>query len=1102
MRLAGIEKMGYYPTPETVYELIAAWLVPASQEQPGRLLDPCAGKGEAAAFLGKALNCQTWGAELSPVRAKEAAQVMDVVHATAWQSCRLTDESITVLFLNPPYDIETLDGQKRLELEFLRSTTFKLVKGGILIYIVPQSLLGMTDVDRMLAGHYEDLRVFRFPAGEYERFKQVVVFARRKQYQTPTTKAIQAIRRLADADLAPLAMPDVPHYPVLPAPEKGANNRPVRFQRLDWLPEEMVEAARQNGVHTTQDWTDLVQPSDGIVEMNPAMPLKKGHVAMLMASGMMGTLRLTDEEGRPMLVKGRVTKVVEKIEERDEDKGETVVRYKDRFVTTVGVLRNKGLEVISSVDELTEFMKVHGDKIAAHILNAYRPRYELVPLSQELAVVDRLGKQRKPLPGQAEPGLLPTQKHAAIALARAIREHRTASLQGEMGLGKTTVAAAVIDLLDAYPAIVICPPHLVPKWIREVREVIPGVHARELRRIGRNGDDEGDVNDVRRFLDDYDAGKLGHKAVVVVASTSAKFGPGWRPSVIPRKVGDQIVYTCPECGTVQCEKKDGMMVPVTDPTYFEKKRRFCSGEVEGWELDEDGRRKKDDDGNPVWGTRPCGAPLFEYTGKRRFGIAEYIKDHAKGRFKMLVADEAHQYKAKSSDRGVAFAQLVGATKWTLALTGTYFGGKSTSIFWLLHRLNSGVRHDFGFHEEKRWASLYGVLETIERHKDEDDEDGVYTGHRRYRNQAKELPGISPAIVNRLLGNTLFLTLKDLGVSLPPYSEEMVVLEMTSEQDAQYREMEQTLKKMAIQDKRYLSTWLQWSLARPNSAFRDETVMVNVVDEEDGETVRKVPLLDLPAVVGNGKWLPKEAWLAHVCCTERARGRKVLVYVRQTATRDIQPRIKAALEAAGLRVAVLHSGIGTRKREAWIKKRSHSIDVLITNPRLVETGLDLVDFATVVFYEIEYSLYTLWQAMRRVWRLGQTRPVKVVYAVYRGTMEEQALALMGRKMKAAQLLYGDEVGGAIVPEDSGDFLTELAREVLRGAKLPDLKTLFAEEGEVTHSAVGCPTAISPRLIPAAATPHQVTWEEMAKTVGVQRQPHRRKVHVPAAQQRLL
>jgi hypothetical protein len=39
---------------------------------------------------------------------------------------------------------------------------------------------------------------------------------------------------------------------------------------------------------------------------------------------------------------------------------------------------------------------------------------------------------------------------------------------------------------------------------------------------------------------------------------------------------------------------------------------------------------------------------------------------------------------------------------------------------------------------------------------------------------------------------------------------------------------------------------------------------------------------------------------------------------------------------------------------------------------------------------------------------------------------EALALMGRKMRAAQTLYGDEVGGAIVPAEEGDFITELAR----------------------------------------------------------------------------
>jgi hypothetical protein len=77
------------------------------------------------------------------------------------------------------------------------------------------------------------------------------------------------------------------------------------------------------------------------------------------------------------------------------------------------------------------------------------------------------------------------------------------------------------------------------------------------------------------------------------------------------------------------------------------------------------------------------APLFEYTGVRRWSIAEYIKDKASGRFQILIGDEVHEYKAKASDRGVAFHQLVEASRYTLTLTGTYFGGKSTSIFWLL-----------------------------------------------------------------------------------------------------------------------------------------------------------------------------------------------------------------------------------------------------------------------------------------------------------------------------------------------------------------------------------------------------------------------------------
>ena len=142
--------------------------------------------------------------------------------------------------------------------------------------------------------------------------------------------------------------------------------------------------------------------------------------------------------------------------------------------------------------------------------------------------------------------------------------------------------------------------------------------------------------------------------------------------------------------------------------------------------------------------------------------------------------------------------------------------------------------------------------------------------------------------------------------------------------------------------------------------------------------------------------------------------------------------------------ILPKTIEADKREAWIRKHVDDIDVLITHPKKVETGLDLVEFQNAVFYEIEYSLYTLQQAMRRIWRLGQTQPVKIIYLVYRDCFESAAFALMKEKMKAASLLYGDDAASAMEDEtdDAGKsvqgdgFLTELASRILAGEQFDD------------------------------------------------------------------
>ena len=341
MRLAGIEKGGYYPYPPHMAEATASWFIPLPAGTRGRLLDPCAGEGEIASLLGKLLNCETWGCELFPYRAEKAAARMDKCHSAAWESCSLTDELVTLLWLNAPYDDDRHGEDKRLEFAFLKSTTPKLVRGGVLAFVIPQRILGLSEIARYLAGHYEAITVWRFPDGEYERFKQISAAGHAAGRRTTSlpTKKWKPSRRWRRAIFHRLDFAPEPVYPLLPAPLKGAGGRAITFRRLDWAPDDLVEASRWSGVRKTRAWQDLVQPRNGEVAFTPAMPLKKGHLAMLMASGLMGTLSLTDDDGHPMLVKGRVVKVVDKTTHRDDHDPDTLVeRFRDRYVTTVATL--------------------------------------------------------------------------------------------------------------------------------------------------------------------------------------------------------------------------------------------------------------------------------------------------------------------------------------------------------------------------------------------------------------------------------------------------------------------------------------------------------------------------------------------------------------------------------------------------------------------------------------------------------------------------------------------------------------------------------------------------------------------------------------------
>jgi hypothetical protein len=146
---------------------------------------------------------------------------------------------------------------------------------------------------------------------------------------------------------------------------------------------------------------------------------------------------------------------------------------------------------------------------------------------------------------------------------------------------------------------------------------------------------------------------------------------------------------------------------------------------------------------------------------------------------------------------------------------------------------------------------------------------------------------------------------------------------------------------------------------------------------------------------------------------------------------VTARLERVLTSEGVRTAVLRASVDTSKREAWYARQiKEGVQVVISHPKLVETGLDLLDFPTILFYESGYSLHTLRQASRRSWRIGQSRPVRVKFLCYEGTMQTSCLRLMGKKLLVALTMEGKFAGEGLqsIDEDD-DMLSAMARELV-------------------------------------------------------------------------
>ena len=500
----------------------------------------------------------------------------------------------------------------------------------------------------------------------------------------------------------------------------------------------------------------------------------------------------------------------------------------------------------------------------------------------------------------------------------------------------------------------------------------------------------------------------------------AKLSYRWMPAVIERwatskgrllrdeETGDPFrVPCCPDC-TAQIVDKDG--VPLTDAD-LNRRKHTCAD---------------------------CGGPLWQAdkSGPARYPLADYVKHRMKGFFDLLVGDEVHEYKGRGSAQGIAAGVLADVCGKSLSLSGTLMGGYSSTLFHLLYRFSPELRTEFGRSDEHRWIQRYG-FEEVTVGKDDDDavEDGRNSRRRKFRKVVRERPGLVPSALFHIIGNTVFLRLADVASGLPDYDEQILLSSMDSEEDSTgysqrsayntvYEELRLKLAEaLKAGSKRLLATYLQTLLAYPEGCTKGETVF----DPRSGDVIVQVPPLS------EDKLYPKEKALVDLVAAERMEGRRVLVYATHTGTRDITERMDDMLTRHGFRVAVMKAdAVAPERREAWVAdKVKQGIDVMICHPRLVQTGLDLIDFPTLAWYETDYSVYVMRQASRRSWRIGQTRPVKVVFMSYKNTLQADALKLVAKKLQSSLAVEGElpEDGLAAYGDDGDDLMMALARKLV-------------------------------------------------------------------------
>ena len=688
--------------------------------------------------------------------------------------------------------------------------------------------------------------------------------------------------------------------------------------------------------------------------------------------------------------------------------------------------------------------------------------------------------------------LYEAQKNVVVAISRSLDKNKSAFVCGEMGVGKTALAVSSIycnSKAKNLNALVMAPGHLVYKWQREIERLFPDAKTVVINDFSDVLAIEKEVKNKKRtcplfLIISKDSAKISfqERPSVIWDRRNCQFicsSCGGSVKLLSNGMGKKYIEESYKYGLSYNHSQQVARIPVQEAVkVFLSKSGYnskCSvlkpnGFIDyscksplwtstsskenasfyssrwikhtscGWlnmdmaedykawfeSLEEDNKEKKDKLNRKIYKAfidiEENGVPLM--AAPRRYSIAKYIRERFKGKLDYFIADEVHLYSSASSAQANAFGDFLSAAKKTIVLTGTLLNGYANGIYYILYRMFSRefVNNGYPYNSTDKFVKQYGVKRDLIAYE--------MVGGKRYKKvTSKVLPGVSPKLfTDFLLDKAVFVSLADMSTGLPEYSEYPVAVDLEPATRENYNKAVDSVN-LLLKQSSVNSRDIAFMAAQKLSVYPDMPYNIPPLYDRTGRVVMKFT----DSVEARDTFISnKDRKTLSIVKEKLAKGENVLIYVSYVNTTDAAERLMRIFEAEEIKAFTLDAKSKAQEREKLIDtKVKAGYRVMICNPALVETGLDLLAFTNIIFYQTGYNLFTMRQAARRSYRLNQPNNVNVYFLYYEDTAQEVILSLMADKLNAAMAIEGKFTEeGLNAMSNNDDLLNQIADSLVK------------------------------------------------------------------------